>query len=265
MLFKCPWCDYTHSDVKNSLRVHVSKRHKKSSEELKRELGIIKEVAPLCACGCGEFVKLNKTGNFNTYIIGHHNRIKNNWGHNKNALEKSLETRRREGKFGNWGWNAGLTKHTDERLRLMGENIKEKYGEKYSKNMSKNRLSGVIPTLNGSSHPQWKGGSSSISELCHGSSKLYKLWKFPALQRAFFKCEVCSETRNLHVHHSEIKMSEIIKLCAPENAAKQEFSFEEKAVWAQNVVNWHIVYNIPSKVLCYVCHSKEHPKLNFKH
>jgi hypothetical protein len=129
-----------------------------------------------------------------------------------------------------------------------------------SREMLKQWRTGNIIPLTGSSHPNWKGGTSSIGTLCHSSTRLYKLWKFPALQRAGFKCERCGVTEHLHVHHSETRMAEIIHLCAP---TTDGFSWEEQTAWVERVIDWHVEKSPAAEVLCHRCHGDEHPTLNF--
>ena len=263
---KCPWCDYSNEDVKNSLRIHASKSHQKSSRELKEALGILPEPF-LCECGCGEFTKPNKTGGYNRFIIGHSNRVNNNWGHNSEARKKSVETRRKNGtlgfKQGNVPWNSGKCKEDDERLANHSKYMQEFHGERYSKLMTYNRLNRIVPNLTGSSHPHWKGGTSPISALCHGSNRLYKEWKYPALKEADFKCVRCSSAESLHVHHCDVKMAEIIKMCRPHDIGDREPTWEETTSWVEAVIDWHVENKPGSEVLCERCHSDEHPSLNF--
>lgn len=40
----------------------------------------------------------------------------------------------------------------------------------YSQRMRENRLSGTVPSLTGSAHSQWKGGTSQLGALCHGNT-----------------------------------------------------------------------------------------------
>lgn len=129
-----------------------------------------------------------------------------------------------------------------------------------SHEMSKLWQTGVIVPLTGSSHSQWKDGTSSIGVLCHSSNRLYRLWKFPALQRASFKCERCSSTKDLHVHHSETRMAEIIHACAP---GLSEIGWEEQAAWVERVIDWHVEKSPAAEILCRSCHGDEHPSLNF--
>lgn len=207
------------------MRIHASKTHKKTSKELKKALGILPEPF-LCLCGCGELTKPNRSGGYNKFVYGHSNRVNNNWGHNPGARKKSIETRRGNGtlgfKEGSVPWNAGKTKNDDERLEKHSKHIKEFHGERYSKMMTNNRLNRIVPNLTGSSHPHWKGGTLSISALCHGNNRLYKEWKFPALKKANFMCERCSSAESLHVHHGDVKMAHIIKVC------QHEFIFERE-------------------------------------
>lgn len=263
---KCPWCDYLNEDVKNSLRIHASKLHKKSSKELKEALGILPEPF-LCLCGCGEYTKPNKCGGYNRFIIGHANRVNNNWGHNLAARRKSIQTRRENGtlgfKDGNVPWNFGLTKNDDERVMRQSECMKKVHGERYSKLMTHNRLTRIVPNLTGSSHPQWKGGTSPIDALCHGSNRLYREWKYPALHRAGFKCQRCGSSDDLHVHHNDVRMASIIKICQPEGLVDREATWEETVSWVERVVDWHLENEPSSEVLCEGCHAEEHPSLNF--
>jgi hypothetical protein len=218
---------------------------------------------PTCACGCGEsttFLSLQR--GYTEYIRGHASRVKNNWGNNEKAREKSIETRRREGLWGKNPWNKGKTKESDPEFAEMCQNA---YGsveerQRRSSTMSKQWKDGSLVAATGANHSQWKGGASSVGALCHGSRRLYRSWKYPALERAGFKCERCAETRDLHVHHSDMRMSEIIRICAPDET---DPSWEEQSAWVERVIDWH-VQNMPSaEVLCQGCHAEEHPSLNF--
>lgn len=259
--FKCPSCDDYIANNLNSLRIHCQRQHRLTTRSLYASLFLSDGREPNCACGCGDttkFISLQK--GFAKYILGHSSRVKNNWGNNKQALEKSIETRRREERWSRDPWNRGKTKEDDKRLEEMGKTMSLRHGERYSKIMSENRLSGAIPSLTGSSHPQWKGGTSSIGALCNSSTRLYKLWKFPALQRAEFKCERCGSSDNLHVHHSKIRMAEIIHSCSP---GVTELSWEVQTAWVERVIDWHIEKSPAAEVLCQRCHANEHPSLNF--
>jgi hypothetical protein len=265
---KCPWCDYSNEDIKNSLRIHASKSHQKSSRELKEALGILPEPF-LCECGCGEFTKPNKTGGYNRFIIGHSNRVNNNWGHNPEARKKSVETRRKNGTLGfqqgNVPWNSGMTRESNEEYNeICAKAFDEKNTrDKRSTGMKLQWKNNNLFALTGSSHSQWKGGTSPISALCHGSNRLYKEWKYPALKEADFKCVRCSSAESLHVHHCDVRMAEIIKMCRPRDIGDREPTWEETTSWVEAVIDWHVENKPGSEVLCERCHSDEHPSLNF--
>jgi hypothetical protein len=261
--FKCPSCnDYT-SDNLDSLRVHCQKRHRIDARSLYMSLFIPGGKEPTCACGCGgstKFMTLQK--GFSVYIRGHSARVKNNWGNNKSALEKSLETRRREGRWSRDPWNRGKNSENDADFAAICERAyrSAEFREMSSQRMKNQWKEGNLIPLRGSLHSQWKGGTSTIGSLCHGSTRLYKLWKLPALQRSGFRCERCDLSESLHVHHSEIRMSEIIQICAPDTEA---ITWEEQAAWVERVIDWHVEHVPPAEVLCQRCHNDEHPSLNF--
>jgi len=264
--FKCPSCADFSSDNLDSLRIHCQKRHKLSARNLYVSLFIPSGQEPTCGCGCGEPTKFNTLQKgYSLYVLGHAARVSNNWGNNLDARAKSLETRRRESRWSKDPWNRGKTKENDPEFAAICEKAYSSDKEKLrrSNEMSRQWQTGVIVPLTGSSHSQWKGGTSSIGALCHGSNRLYQLWKFPALQRASFKCERCSSTKDLHVHHSETRMAEIIKLCANNNTIEFVPSWEEQAAWVERVIDWHVEKSSAAEVLCRSCHGDEHPSLNF--
>ena len=267
---KCPYCDVVYEKA-ISLIAHSAKRHNKKSKQVYidfHKLGI----HPLCKCGCGfETTFRGITVGFNDYVLGYASRVKNNWGNNEKAQEKSQITRKEMWKNGELQtWSKGKTKETSEKIKnaaikasntIMNDPDKRK---KKSNDMRRSRLSGNIPTLKGAEHPQWKGGASSISELCHGNNKLYTTWKYPALEKAMFKCSRCNSTNELHVHHATTKMSEIIALCRPQKSFNRELIWEEKLLWMNAVIDWHVQNSPQAEVLCRKCHGEEHPSLNFK-
>lgn len=261
--FKCPSCDDYIANNLNSLRVHCQKQHRLTTRILYASLFLSDGREPNCACGCGDttkFISLQK--GFAKYILGHSSRVKNNWGNNKQALEKSIETRRREARWSRDPWNRGKMKENDPEFSKICERAYQtvSFKEMKSRQMTKQWKNGNIVPLTGSSHPQWKGGTSSIGSLCNSSTRLYKLWKFPALQRAEFKCERCGSSDNLHVHHSKIRMADIIHSCAP---GVEEISWEEQTAWVERVIDWHVEKSPAAEVLCQRCHANEHPSLNF--
>lgn len=114
-LFKCPWCDV----VKNirGLACHAGKTHKRSNEELHCVVFYNGE-APLCKCGCGQKAKWNQK-RYGDYLRGHN-------GFSKEAREQAVKSRVEACARGEISsWNAGLTKETDERVKLSSEKIKE--------------------------------------------------------------------------------------------------------------------------------------------
>lgn len=258
---QCPKCDYQ-TDNLNSLRIHSAKQHKLPSEDL--YLAVVSEgIRGVCKCGCGETTRFNSLlKGYNNYVQGHASRVNNNWGHNETAREKSLKKRRDEGLWSKEPWNRGLSKKTDDRVATMAQTIKQRHGERYSQNMRENRLNGTIPTLRGSSHSQWKGGTSNLGALCHGNYRLYQLWKFPKLQAAGFKCSRCDSSKKLHVHHDDERMSSIIhkhRSQFPEG----ELTYEEKSHVVEDVIDYHIRECVSGIVLCESCHELEHESLNF--
>lgn len=95
---------------------------------------------PVCNCGCGgetNFIGVNK--GFNDYIHGHASRVNNNWGNNPDVIKKSHETQKKMHQTGELTiWNKGLTKETDNRVKLYGKSISNntERGLKISKALS---------------------------------------------------------------------------------------------------------------------------------
>ena len=116
-----------------SYRKHMSMKHKIKSEDLFIQIRL-NNVKPTCKCGCGETTKfLGDELGFREYKKGHISRIKNNWGHNPSAIDKSHQKQREMHLNGDLViWNKGLTKETDERVK--------KYGESISNNVERGKL-----------------------------------------------------------------------------------------------------------------------------
>jgi hypothetical protein len=225
-------------------------------------------VWPLCKCGCGEKVKWTyQLKSFRDYCQGHQSRIKNNWGHNQSAIDKSSETRRKQYATGErHTWNDGLTV-SDPRVKnnidILTEFTRTPEERKVrSERMQRCRLDGTVPTLHGSQHSQWKGGASSINVLVRARAKLYKEWKYPILIRNGFKCVECGSTTKLHVHHDKESMSEIIAKHLVDDMKPK--TFEEKEMIADAVVDYHIANHVSGVTLCGKCHEEKHPSLNFQ-
>ena len=262
-MFECPQCDYKHESI-NSMRIHCQKCHNIDALSLWKHYN---GPEPTCECGCGQRTKyLGIEKGFAKYIRGHSQRVKNNWAHNKEAQKKSQATRRKEGTLGFQKgyipWNKGETKETDVRLRKLGETQSKSNGEKFSKIMSERRQNGIIPSLRGEDHPQWKGGKSRLTALCHSNKGLYNEWKYPALVRAGFSCEKCEVSDNLHVHHDQEWMSAIISKVL-DGKDEGELTFEERLEIAERVAEYHVDNNVSSQVLCETCHKEVHNFLNF--
>jgi len=108
MSYQCKFCDKNY-DSEHSLLTH-SRKHGLNSESFYLEYKL-NNIKPTCKCGCGEeteYISFKK--GFNDYIIGHHARVHNNWGHNPEALKKSQETKRQKWDNGEYeAWNKGMT------------------------------------------------------------------------------------------------------------------------------------------------------------
>lgn len=110
--YKCPYCD-ERFETYNGLCKHVLK-YKAHGNNINREQLLTdfkyNGVRPTCKCGCGGYTKIRYEGepHFQNYIIGHNDRIHNNWGHNKRAILHSAETRRKQYASGErTQWNKG--------------------------------------------------------------------------------------------------------------------------------------------------------------
>lgn len=253
-----------------------------SYDSLKRHVGLIHKVDavtfyvechlngcwPKCKCGCGGNVKWSyELKGFRKFCQGHQSRVHNNWGHNKAALEKSVETRKERFASGEISvWNKGLTIN-DERVKnnidksTSAINSNSKEIKRRSDLMTRQRKDGTIPDLKGSSHSQWKGGVSEINVLARARSRLYKEWKYPILCRDGFKCTECGDTKGLQVHHDRDRMCEIIERHMVDGIEPK--TFEEKEFIADAVVDYHVKNKVSGKTLCGKCHGKIHPSLNF--
>lgn len=257
-MFKCPECDYSQSSL-NSLRIHASKRHKISSEDLYVRL-VLNGNKPVCKCGCGSITKFNSLSEgYSDYIQGHASRVVNNWGHNQSARLKSLKKRRDEGLWNKLPWNKGKTKENDPSFASLCESA---YGTiewktKKSKLMKKFRLSKIVPDLSGSLHPQWKGGTSAMQSLVR--SHLHMPWVFPKLKASNFTCNKCGTNKNLVVHHDRERFADILHSAVKLMGEPGE-SFEKKFQIAEWVVKYHIENDVSGIVLCYACHALEHKK-----
>jgi hypothetical protein len=227
-------------------------------------------VWPLCKCGCQEKTKYSyELKRFREYKQGHIARIKNNWGHNRSAIEKSSETRRKQFMSGKRKvWNDGLTMddpRVANNILKFKESINSNPAElkRRSDLMSENRKNGVIPTLYGKESSQWKGGISEVGGIARNDKRLYDEWKYPILIRDGFKCVMCGSSDKLHIHHDKETMSDIVKKHMPD--IEDIIDFELKKLIAAKIVDYHINNPVSAITLCSECHNNLHPSLNFKH
>lgn len=110
---KCPWCDVI--KPLRGLACHVGKTHKRSVEELHREV-LHGGVTPTCACGCGQPVRWLQR-RFGEYLRGHN-------GFSRTAREAAFKVRALKLAAGELtSWNKGLTKETDARVARHAEKI----------------------------------------------------------------------------------------------------------------------------------------------
>ena len=217
---------------------------------------------------------------FTEYVRGHASRVKNNWGHNKEALIKSQAVRRENWNNGTYQtWSQGLTVETDERLAGAAKKQRENYTSemraKATLQMKKNWEEGRIPVARGADHSQWKGGVSGLSDCCYSYRKLYAEWKFPLLKKAGFVCQQCGadSSHKLHVHHDKEKMSEIIRKIAASMGWNERYfalgtgddpdAQSLKLKIAEKVALYHVENQVSGLVLCCTCHEKEHSGMNF--
>lgn len=285
--YKCPECEVCFN--LDSLRIHYSKSHKKTSSELCVKL-FYNGIEPTCKCGCGGKVYyFGLTIGFGSYVKGHHVREydKNPWNKEKGieARRKSNETQMRlckEGKIKLFGgkepWNKGKVKATDPdyaaRIKFTDtEEFKRKSSEIGKRNWKENK----IPVLKGEKSYVWKGGVSSLSKICRASNLLYKKWIYPKLKENNFSCLECGVAdSNLEVHHDKEKFSEILRKIAKEegwlekhflsvrleNPDKETLDLKEKI--ADIVAEYHIQNNVSGIPLCQKCHEKQHKNYNIK-
>lgn len=113
--------------------------------------------------------------------------------------------------------------------------------------------------LRGELNPAWKGGISGVSFMVHADKKLFKTWKRPILERDRFECQHCGQQGNLHVHHNDVMMADIIAMFVPED--RKALSHDQKKVICERVAKHHVENNISGISLCKSCHTKEHERL----
>ena len=258
-MFKCPECDKQYELA--SLQKHCKKSHKIESKTLYIRL-FCNDKEPTCKCGCGEAVKYHTiVVGFSEYAWGHATRVSNNWGHNKNALDKSHDFRRQQIKDGTWvPWNKGETKTSNKSIAAYANGISNSFTDekraRYSSMLRKNRLSRVVPNLTGPNHPNWNGGVSSVQSLCR--SHLHRPWVYPKLVAAGFKCKKCMSSKDLQVHHDQERFCDIARMHCVQFGYDGADDFETKCKIAEAVTQYHIDNQVSGVVLCEACHDSEH-------
>lgn len=277
---QCSKCENSYQNLE-SLIMHNSRTHSQTPKEFYLERNNLTS-EPTCKCGCGGSLKfLNAVQGFREYAHGHAARVNNNYQTEK-SVGNSLKTRRKMIVDGTWKpffeketgehWMKGLTKDTDERVTRLSEALRTPENHaKFSLRMKEGRLNGIIRSAKGPEHRNWKGGVSTVIDVCYSYSKLYKEWKFPHLKAANFKCSKCLSTKELQVHHNEEKMSDIIRKVMKDNniclasiyVKKEEVTLELKENIAKLVADYHLDNKVSGEVVCKECHKKEHPSLNF--
>ena len=254
-------------DSLDSLRIHCAKIHKLSSQEV-YDLYFLNGERPKCKCGCDQYVPFRTLQKgYKEWIKGHISRVKNNWGHNKKAINNSAETRREQFKNGERTiWNDGLHKESDERVKQYAEKVSNTI--KSNKNEIKRRsiwLSDArknkkeFQSKYGKESANWKGGTSSINNLVRANKRLYTDWIYPILCRDGFKCIKCGSSSKLEVHHNKETMSEILKHYVEKDC---EYTFDEKREIMNKVIDYHISNEVEGETLCRKCHTELHPSYN---
>lgn len=285
-MIQCPICDFINDNILY-VSLHFRMAHNKTSKELYVLLNCENQQEPTCKCGCGNSVKFLtiRTG-FREYVRGHASRVNNNWGHNKEAQNKSIAKRRKMIKDGSFKpfalketglpWNLGLTAETDQRIaKLVKSNMSnEAEIKKKSERMRIGRSNGTIRTVRGEESGNWKGGYSPLVATCATNRKFYNNWKYPILKKHNFSCSGCGTSNGkLQVHHDKEMMHEIVRKVADANKWPERLSlpvnsnteelYELKLKIANEVAEYHITNNVSGIPLCKECHRIEHNNLNF--
>ena len=262
-------CEIDGKEFKNGgvLSRYLKKIYKLSYQQYYHKYIIKSDIIPKCKCGCNEELPWTNVG-YGNYKRYHHIRVNNPWGHNKKALDKSIETRRQRFKNGQIKvWNKGLN-ITDSRVKKYAKTnsirFTDERKDEYSQRMTKMRKDGTIPTLYREKSSQWKGGVSSIQQIARSDKRLYDLWKYPILVKDGFKCVACPNTKDLHIHHDRETFSDIIKKVTTIDDYDNIDDFEIKKLITEKVVDYHINNKVTGITLCKDCHNKMHPSLNFQ-
>jgi hypothetical protein len=263
---QCKICNKEFDKIESLMR-HLMKKHSLTSQGVYNEY-VLNGNIPKCKCGCGEtpsfkgFIK-----GYKEWVRGHISRVKNNWGHNENAIQKSAQTRREQFENGERTvWNIGLDKESDERVKNYSEKGSETIRNngdeinrrsewlKYARNNKKE-----FQSKYGKDSANWKGGTSTINNLVRANKRLYKEWIYPILCEQKFSCQNCNSSKNLEVHHNEETMADILYKFVDKS---NEYTFDEKRDIMNNVIDYHIQNKVSGEVLCRECHKELHPSYN---
>jgi len=197
---------------------------------------------------------------FAEFVLGHHSRVKNNWGHNEVAQLKSQDVRREMHKRGEITiWNKGETKETSKRVAEVGMtqsmNFTPERRAKRAEIMTKSWETGCITSLTGSAHSQWKGGVSSVQQLSR--SYVFNVWTYPKLLASGFTCQKCGTKSDLCVHHDGERFATILQK-AREVLGDVTEDFATHQAYARWVADYHLDNNVSGVVLCETCHERVH-------
>ncbi len=111
----CPLCDFT-TKIRPAFDAHLSSIHNKTTQQLWNELN---SGPVLCKCGCQrQTTWLGWSNGYAQVIIGHNGNLVAFHGEER---AKEVSDKRKKSLKGQEGWSKGLTKETDERIRLRGE------------------------------------------------------------------------------------------------------------------------------------------------
>lgn len=213
-----------------------------------------------CQCGCGTVVK-------NKWAWGHHSRV-NNISKRSDVKEKRRKTAFERHKVGGFGeiWNKGKTKEEDTRLIKCGrpvEVLSEEERKFRSDQMKKSWAEEKIVPLRGPDHPQWQGGTSTITQRVRGATRHYETWKRPILVRDSFRCTRCGSGHDLVVHHDVRMFAEIMKERLLElypDARVRRLTWDEETRVVDDIIDHHVSQDVSGITLCEPCHDLVHER-----
>ena len=204
------------------------------------------ETAPLCECGCGHKVLLNRLGRPNRFLKGHALR-----GLPKTADHRAKLSKAAVGRPGYW---KGKIVPADVRAKMSASAKLKRLTAEHRANIGKALLGGKASEAKlkkmrarraspetiekkrlcqlGDKGSNWKGGLSTLNERARASAA-YRDWRNAVLDRDDRQCQHCGGSGELHAHH-----------------VKQ---FALYPVLRFEVAN--------GQTLCFTCHEIEHGRL----